>query len=345
MRGYGQNLILVVALCFVFPPAAFSEEEKKPDSHGGSDGHGQNCFAGLNVDTIQEFRTLDSDHDNALTRDEFFFSTISQQAVQSGGTERSDTIFALIDTDRSQTVSMMELAKSPHNRIVLILDVTTAKKFHSYDKNADGLISRAEFEGYENKSPEEVAAAFDRMDLNQSSRLGPMEFLHGQPGREKEGMDPRIALKFASRDANEDGGISREEYAKSGFAKAIGQRGDHEKVAEMFNRIDYNGNDEIDPNEYAKFQKSFHCKGIEKMSLKFFTELDLNKDGAISLREYSKSRFAKSINDSNKIESLFQRIDQNGDGELNLTEYANRFKAGGFYRRKGYSRDKVEEPE
>lgn len=255
-----------------------------------------------------------------------------------GGRERAGKIFECIDADGNDSVSLGELARSQHSRNARILDPETARKFHELDKNHDGTVGRlefansraAEFARKAGKSPKEVTVMFERMDLNDSGVLGPFEFLQAQPDRRKHLMDAELAKKFAALDDDDGGTVSRGEYADSPFAEHARKTGNLKGVSVMFNKIDQNGNGEIGPREYAQFQESLSDQKFDSDSREMFAELDWNRDGVISRREYSRSPFAKSADDRKRVDSVFARIDSDGDGELNLKEYAARFSSGAF---------------
>lgn len=146
-------------------------------------------------------------------------------------------------------------------------------------------------------------------------------------GRKKPGIDMDAAKKFKGLDANEDGAISREEFAESEIASRAEERDpDGNRVDEVFDKIDRNGDDEIGLFEYAE---SFEHRKTQLMDRKVqarFEELDRNGDGFIGRKEFAASEIAEKARENgnaDRVSEVFDKIDLNESGDIGAFEFAH----------------------
>jgi len=162
--------------------------------------------------------------------------------------------------------------------------------FAELDKNKDKKISRDEFPS---QFPPQ---AFDRMDTNHDGFIDEEEwkamtaqFSGGGRGGGGMGGGPRIGESLTKfLDANSDGKISREEFAK---------------IVLLFDALDKDHNGELSLEELNGFTRALNdvvtqaTGGVEVNNL--FEKYDKNKDGKITADEIGNERIFKSL-DLNK---------------------------------------------
>jgi len=168
--------------------------------------------------------------------------------------------------------------------------------FADLDKNKDKKISRDEF-------PSQFPAQmFDRLDANHDGFIDEEEWNAMRAGRGAGGPGgggggPRIGetlTKFL--DANTDGKISREEFAK---------------IVSLFDLLDKDHNGELSLEELNGFTRALNdaltqaTGGVEVNNL--FEKYDKNKDGQITAEEMGNDR-------------IFKSMDLNKDGEITRAE-------------------------
>ena len=279
----------------------------------------------LDVETIQEFGSLDRNRNSGLDRLEFAFSEVAQRAREFGGRDQVDEVFALMDGDQNGEIELLELTASQLNRNVRILDRNSARSYGELDRDRDGLIAMQEYldspkakQALENgKDPDFVASLFQRIDLNQSGVIGPFEWIQAL-GVEKQLMDPDSAAIFALLDKNDDGSIGASEHAAIDPAEFM-----HEAIS-RFETIDLNGNREVGPQEFARAITTVAGPNVHPETMARFKEMDRNRDGAISRREFSRGKLVEMFARNREMEEeMFARIDTDGSDEIDLEEFAN----------------------
>jgi Ca2+-binding EF-hand superfamily protein len=167
--------------------------------------------------------------------------------------------------------------------------------FADLDKNKDKKISREEF-------PSQFPAQmFDRLDTNHDGFIDEEEwnamrrnFGGGGGGG---GGGPRIGESLMKlMDANADGKVSREEFAK---------------ILSLFDLLDKDHNGELSQDEMNAFFRAVNdaqtqaTGGVEVNNL--FEKYDKNKDGKITAEEIGNER-------------IFKSLDLNKDGEVTRAE-------------------------
>lgn len=173
--------------------------------------------------------------------------------------------------------------------------------FADLDKNKDKKISKDEF-------PSQIPPQmFDRMDTNHDGSIDEEEwktmtaqFTGGGRGGAGERMmvaGPRTGESLTKLlDANADGKVSREEFAK---------------VVSLFDVLDKDHNGELSQDELNGFFRAVNeaqaqaTGGVEVNNL--FEKYDKNKDGKITAEEFGNER-------------LFKSLDLNKDGEVTRAE-------------------------
>lgn len=161
--------------------------------------------------------------------------------------------------------------------------------FADLDKNKDKKISRDEFPS---QFPAQV---FDRLDANHDGFIDEEEFNAMRRGMAMGG--PRTGESLTKLlDANADGKVSREEFAK---------------IESLFDALDKDHNGELSQEELNAFFRVVNevqaqaTGGVEVTNL--FEKYDKNKDGKITADEMSN-------------EKTFKALDLNKDGEITKAE-------------------------
>ena len=165
--------------------------------------------------------------------------------------------------------------------------------FADLDKNKDKKISREEFPS---QLPPQM---FDRLDTNHDGFIDEEEWNAIRNGRMGTGGGggPRIGESLIKLlDANADGKVSREEFAK---------------ILSLFDALDKDHNGELSQEEMNGFSRALNeaqaqaTGGVEVNNL--FEKYDKNKDGKITAEEMGNER-------------IFKSLDLNRDGEITRAE-------------------------
>lgn len=286
--------------------------------------------AGLDVETLAEFNRLDRNGDGGLNRVEFEFTEIGQRFRFRDNQAKLDRIFRKIDRDEDGKIGLFELAQSQHNRNVRIMDRETSGKFAEFDGDDDGFISRLEFAESPSakkamasgRDADYVAQIFAGLDLNESGIIGPFEYSLLKEGTEVSETVKEGARRFARVDVNDDGVIDREEFLENPLARhSTSSEESPGEIDEIFGAIDVNGNGEISAQEFSRARENRDKAGIPEVIINDYEDLDRNKDGLISLREFGRAEIAKRAPNRTAMAAMFARADVNRDQGLGLREF------------------------
>jgi Ca2+-binding EF-hand superfamily protein len=230
------------------------------------------------------FRALDRDSDNRLSRDEF---------VRRGGdvVRELPDAFADLDLNADSSLSRSEWYGQPaafdrvdrnddgRSGVEEFRNLPEAddrqEQFYGRDTNSDGVLSRREWA--------DQGAAFHRVDLNDDGVVSLREFLAAP----RTGNDSQEA-RFDALDRNGDQVLTRAEW----------------RDAPAFTQADRNRNNQVSLWEFS------NSAATEPTQLSF-DEMDRNNDGMISPREWRAEPGA------------FATADRNDDGLVTLREFLN----------------------
>jgi Ca2+-binding EF-hand superfamily protein len=231
------------------------------------------------------FRALDRDSDNRLSRDEF---------VRRGGdvVRELPDAFADLDLNADTTLSRSEwYGQAPdfdrvdrdndgRIRAEEFRNLPAAddrqEQFYGRDTNSDGVLSRREWQ--------EQGVAFHRVDVNDDGAVSLREFLavpQTQTGDDRE-------ARFDGFDRDGDGTLTRSEW----------------RDAPAFTQADRNRNNQVTLWEFT------NSSATDPTQLSF-DEMDRNNDGMLSRREWHAEPGA------------FAAADRNDDGLVTLREFLN----------------------
>ncbi|CAI9754695.1 unnamed protein product [Fraxinus pennsylvanica] len=150
-----------------------------------------------------------------------------------------------------------------------------------------------------------------------------------------------IRSVFATFDKNKDGFITKHELKES--LKNIGIFEGEKHVADMFGRVDANGDGLIDFDEFCDlFESISSTKDGEEEGHKeedgdgdlkeAFDVFDGNKDGLITVDELGLVLSSLGLTEGKKLEEckeMIKKVDMDGDGMVNFEEFKRMMKGGG----------------
>ena len=268
--------------------------------------------AGLDAATLQEFDRLDRNRSGGIDEREFGFSTVINRLYEAGKNHLVPRVFTQINTDGNKEIGLLELAKSQLNRNTRLLDNRQNKPFILSDIDLDGFIEIDEYR----QRPDAEDAIFNKIDLNESGKIGPFEWLRAIDKKD-DSLDAEQAQFFARLDRDDNGALTLEELKKLG---------DDNPLPSRFEAFDLNGNRELGPSEYSKALANPEPNQPDSDPVaESFRRLDRNRDNTLSLRELQRSPFLQKGKGKGRLASrialVFGDFDADGDNELSLAEY------------------------
>ena len=255
------------------------------------------------------FRALDRDHDNRLSRDEF---------VRRGGevVRELPDAFADLDLNADSTLSRSEwygqaaafdrVDRNDDGRINVeeFRNLPAADdrqdQFYGRDTNSDGVLSRREWL--------EQGVAFHRADVNDDGVVSLREFLATPQ------VDDDRDARFDALDRSQDGVLTRSEWRDApAFAQADRNHNNQVTLWEFMNPAATDATelsfDEMDHNNDGMLsRREWHAE------IGAFDVADRNDDGLVTLREF--------LNGATDDQGQrFRTMDRNRDGFLSRSEW------------------------
>ncbi len=161
-------------------------------------------------------------------------------------------------------------------------------RFAAADSDADGMISADEFAAMDRSAMTAALPRGDRLDKRGKRR--------GRDGRGSRAGGPRP--NFEAQDANGDGSISQDEFARP--------------QSDLFARADADGDGALSEDEYRGLREAGREMMRERAQERTFARLDDNGDSVLTPDEFS-SRHAR-----------LAALDADGDGQISRDEFQRR---------------------
>ena len=182
--------------------------------------------------------------------------------------------------------------------------------WNAADANRDGFISREEFAGIPRiqRLPDEKRAnLFKRLDQDSDGKLSRNELARLRPPRGGQGPPLKRLWEL---DADKSGGISFSEFQQGPMIQKLSP----EKQAELFHRLDTDGDGVITPKDRPKKPHPDRPNRPEADP-----KLDLNGDGALSFEEFRQGPAVKNLTEDEQ-EKRFLLLDRNGDHKISAED-------------------------
>ncbi len=284
------------------------------------------------------FESLDRDHDESLTAEEYTAGRTAPESVRQGA-----ALFEVLDRDRDGKLTLAELQSKPRRAVFMLGDSdadggwsahefffsemrnATAKHaqrvFDLVDKDDDGTVRLEEFLSRTSE------AWFVKLDTSEDDRLSYSEYAAGNQALVR---NNRCRPVYDAIDRNGDGGLSLEEFDRKPPEAVFGKQDADADGKLSFEEFTSWRNT---PEQVAAAKQDFAKKDTDldgRLSFKEyayrpadaeFWKRDQNGDDRLSLEEY---RAGRPPEEAGQAESAFKSLDQNGDGSLSLGEFRTR---------------------
>lgn len=204
------------------------KKRKKPERGGGRE-------------ATKFLKELDTNGDGSLSWTEFSSGERAKRLDQ----EVRRKIFDRLDKNGDGLIGLAELAPGPRRRDHPML--------RRADTDQDGRISKKEFLAnppFGKADPERLERIFKRLDQNDDGFLDRKD----RPGGRRKGPPggpPMWRFDFKKWDSNQDGVIDRKEFREVPFLREA-PKSDR---ADLFDRIDEDGDDRISPAEMRRHRE------------------------------------------------------------------------------------------
>ncbi|XWS09328.1 hypothetical protein CRYUN_Cryun40dG0075800 [Craigia yunnanensis] len=137
---------------------------------------------------------------------------------------------------------------------------------------------------------------------------------------------------FEMFDKNGDGRITKKELNDS--LENMGILIPDEELTQMIEKIDVNGDDCVDIDEFGElYQSLLDDKDEEEDMKEAFNVFDQNEDGYISVDELRSVLASLGLKQGKTVEDckrMIMKVDVDGDGRVNFKEFKQMMKGGGF---------------
>lgn len=279
LMGRHALRICILAAVFSFNGARGAETDARKvmptGGHAGnafigtwdSDGDGKVARSEYEAARKVRFATTDSDSNSSLTIDEY----VNEYAVRldrdiaderSASLKQTDTRFKALDKNEDGFVSRAEY------------DGSGDRAFVHLDRNKDGRITNDDAES----AAKEARGRRSIIGMPTSHNLAGMLEIYDDDGDDvltREQYDAQRAKVFAATDTNRNGKLDKAEYVNE-FNERLGQRIEDRRQAQLkqgrvrFKAIDADESGEVGRDEYFA------------MSTRMYDRADTNKDGVIT---------------------------------------------------------------